>query len=94
MSNPTSGTTRYTLDLPTALHRRLRLRAFREERPASELCRELLETYLHDDACQDASRLQAAFQAGVDAERKRIAEVLRAPHSRNGLPTRPPVPSP
>lgn len=96
MTPPTAGTTRYTLDLPKDLHRRLRLKALHEGRPASELCRDLIETYLDDGESQDVAHLRAAYEAGVRAERDRIANAVQpalttdAPRGAR-LPTRPPL---
>ena len=91
MSKSAAGRTRYTLDLSTALHKRLRIQALHEGRPASDLCRELIEHYLRDDDAQDEARMQAAYEAGARAERERIERALRpAPRPNVGLPTQPP----
>lgn len=91
MSKPSAGFTRYTLDLPKALHKRLRIKALLEGRPVSDLCRELIVNYLRDDDSQDELRLRAAYEAGVRAERERIERALRpAPRTGVGLPTQPP----
>ena len=91
MSKTATGMTRYTLDLTSALHKKLRLRALQEGRPASDLCRELIEAYLGQEDALDAARLRAAYDEGVRAERERIAVALGpTQHSRPGLPTQPP----
>jgi len=92
-----AGTTRYTLDLPKDLHRRLRLKALHEGRPASELCRDVIENYLDDGDSQDVAHLRAAYEAGVRAERERIANAVQPPLTTAApkgalLPTRPPLP--
>jgi predicted DNA-binding protein len=96
MTSHTAGTTRYTLDLPKDLHRRLRLKALHEGRPASELCRDLIEHYLDDSESQDVAHLRAAYEAGVRAERDRIANAVQPPLATTApkgarLPTRPPL---
>ena len=93
MSKSSSGMTRYTLDLDNAQHKELRLRALQEDRPVSELCRELIATYLSDAAAHDDARLRAAYEAGARAERERIvASALCPPENRRpGLPTQPPT---
>lgn len=85
-----SGVTRYTLDLQNDLHRRLRVRAAQEGRPASDMCRELIENYLAEDDAQDNARIKNAYEAGVRAERERIASAVRPLGVGPGLPTRPP----
>ena len=97
MTSPTAGATRYTLDLPKDLHRRLRLKALHEGRPASELCRDLIEAYLDEVDSQDVAHLRAAYEAGVRAERDRITNAVHPPLTTAGptgprLPTRPPLP--
>lgn len=92
MSKSAAGQTRYTLDLSTALHKRLRIQALNEGRPASDLCRELIEEYLLDEDAQDGARLRAAYEAGVRAERERITAALRpSTPAGPGLPTSPPL---
>ena len=91
MSKSAAGKTRYTLDLSTALHKRLRIQALHEGHPASDVCRELIEHYLRDDDAHDEARMRAAYEAGARAERERIERALRlTPVPRAGLPTQPP----
>lgn len=90
MSKSAAGTTRYTLDLDTGLHRRLRIKAAHEGRPVSEICRDLIEAYVQDGEAHEVASLRAAYAAGVQAERERIARVVQQDKPRVGLPTRPP----
>jgi hypothetical protein len=43
---------RYTIDLDTDLHRRVKIAAVEDDQPVSDIVRDLLEQWLHDRAAQ------------------------------------------
>ena len=85
---------RFTLDLPSDLHRKMRVKAFEQDVHAAEVCRELIGQWVDGvEADLNTDALREAYASGVRAERERVLRAVTGVVDGRavGLPTQRPV---